>query len=187
MRVVLPPHRLPFLRLAVGAAALAVTASCSAAPAPPQAAPAPAAAATAAPDAGHGAGHGGAGHGADGAGAVGLYAVQSGPLGVVTTDADGHIVYRHDADTPTSSACTGACAQVWLPIVVPPGAEPELLGVDPGDVGRLERPEGSQLTLAGWPLYHRADDDGGLTDAGEHGADGVWFAITPDGERATAP
>lgn len=156
----LPTH----LRSLAVAGLLALTA-CGAAPAAP---PPPAA------HSGHGAG-------------VGLYAVQSGPLGVVTTDADGHIVYRHDADTPTSSACTGACAQVWLPIVVPPGAEPELLGVDPGDVGRLERPEGSQLTLAGWPLYHRADDDGGLTDAGEHGADGVWFAITPDGERATAP
>ena len=182
MQVVLPTRPSPPLRLAVAAAALAVVTSCSASPAPPQ--PAPPGPASAAPA---DAGHGGTGHSAHGSGAVGLYAVQSGPLGVVTTDADGHIVYRHDADTPTSSACTGECAQIWLPLVVPAGEEPELLGIDPEEVGRLDRPEGSQLTLAGWPLYHRADDDGGLTDAGAHGADGAWFAITPDGERATAP
>lgn len=119
---------------------------------------------------------------------VGLYAVQSGPLGVVATDTDGHLLYRSDADSadPPTSTCTGDCAVTWLPLTVADGAEPELLGVDEELVGRLPRPDGDdQLTLAGWPLYHHVDDTGGLTDTGQNGADGTWFAVTPTGEKVT--
>jgi hypothetical protein len=52
-------------------------------------------------------------------------------------------------------------------------------------VGRLPRAEGDQLTLAGWPLYRHRDDTGGLLDAGQNGADGTWFAVTPTGEKAS--
>ncbi|MHA6781580.1 hypothetical protein ACVGOW_11375 [Pseudonocardia saturnea] len=118
--------------------------------------------------------------------AVGLYAVQSGPLGVVATDSEGHLLYRSDADTadPPTSTCTGDCAATWIPLVVADDAEPELLGVDEELVGRLERAEGDQLTLAGWPLYRHRDDTGGLLDAGRHGAEDTWFAITPSGGKA---
>jgi predicted lipoprotein with Yx(FWY)xxD motif len=118
-----------------------------------------------------------------------LYAVQSGPLGVVATDGSGHLMYRSDADgaDPSTSNCTGPCAQTWLPVLVAAGQEPELLGVDPGVVGRFTRPEGtSQLTIAGWPLYRHRDDQGGLQSAGQNGADGIWFAVTPTGDKATA-
>lgn len=178
MQVVLPTRLRPLL----AGAALLLAAACSA-PVPPAAAPlSPAAAAEA-----HGGGHAGAesappgGHG-HGSGA-GLYAVQSGPLGVVTTDPEGRLVYMNTGDTPTSSACTDACAQEWLPVLLPEGVEPELLGIDPELVGQLPRPEGVQLTLGGHPLYHRADDLGGLTDAARHGAGGTWFAIDPYGEQ----
>ncbi|GAA3240199.1 hypothetical protein GCM10017691_42010 [Pseudonocardia petroleophila] len=157
----LPPH---LSRVLAAAGLLALTA-CGAAPAP------------AAPPAGH------SGH----AGGVGLYAVQSGPLGVVATDTDGHLLYRSDADSadPPTSTCTGECTRTWVPLTVADGAEPELLGVDEELVGRLARPDGDdQLTLAGWPLYHHVDDTGGLTDAGRNGADGIWFAVTPTGEKA---
>lgn len=156
---------LPAPRLLAVAGLLALTA-CGVAP-PPAAPPGPGPAA-----------HGGA--------AVGLYAVQSGPLGVITTDAEGHLLYRSDADTadPPASACTGGCTDTWIPLVVPGGAEPELLGVDEALVGRLPRAEGDQLTLGGWPLYRHRDDDGGLLDAGRHGAEGTWFAITPAGGKA---
>jgi hypothetical protein len=43
----------------------------------------------------------------------------------------------------------------------------------------------SQLTLAGWPLYRHRDDDGMLATAGQNGADGMWFVVTPKGEKAT--
>lgn len=159
----LPTH----LSRSLAVAGLLALAACGTAPAPASAPP---------PAAAH------SGH-AEG---VGLYAVQSGPLGVVATDAQGHLLYRSDADSadPPASACTGDCAATWLPLVVADGAEPELLGVDEALVGRLPRAEGDQLTLAGWPLYRHRDDTGGLADAGLNGADGTWFAVTPTGEKA---
>ncbi|MBW0135199.1 hypothetical protein [Pseudonocardia abyssalis] len=162
----LPTH----LSRSLAVAGLLALTACGAAPAP---------AAPAAAPAGAHSGH---------TGGVGLYAVQSGPLGVVATDTDGHLLYRSDADSadPPTSTCTGACAQTWLPLTVADGAEPELLGVDEERVGRLPRPDGDdQLTLAGWPLYHHVDDTGGLTDTGQNGADGTWFAVTPTGEKVT--
>jgi predicted lipoprotein with Yx(FWY)xxD motif len=174
-------------RLAVIVATVAVGVACGqpAAPAPP-ADPAPAAS----EGGGHG-GHGG-GHRSHGSGAVGteLWRVATGPLGVVVTDGDGHYVYRSDRDSadPPTSTCTDACADTWHPLVVEPGEDPTLLGIEPSTIGTLARTDGTtQLTLAGWPLYLRAGEPGGLRDAGSNGADGVWFAITPEGGKASAP
>ena len=183
MRVVLPTRLVLLARLFVTVAVLGVLAACAAAPEP---APPPAAAAAAGEA--HGGGHGGGAEGAPAGGhghgsGAGLYAVQSGPLGVVTTDPEGRLVYMNTGDTPTSSSCTGACAEEWLPVLRPEGVELELLGVDPELVGQLPRPEGVQLTLGGHPLYHRADDVGVLADAARQGEDGVWFVIDPYGEQ----
>jgi predicted lipoprotein with Yx(FWY)xxD motif len=130
--------------------------------------------------------HGG-GHEAHSGGAS-LWAVQSGPLGVVLTDGAGHVLYRSDADSaePSTSACTGPCAETWIPVVVAPDQELDLAGVDDELVGRMPRADGAtQLTLAGWPLYRHRDDDGLLATTGQHGAEGSWFAVTPTGEKAT--
>jgi len=160
---------------------------------PEQDAPEPAAPPTEAQHGGHGAhggGHGGhgGGHGAHGGGGGELWAVQSGPLGVVVTDGGGHLLYRSDADRadPPTSTCVDACTQTWIPAVVEPDQELELAGVDNELIGRLQRPDGTtQLTLAGWPLYRHRDDDGTLGSAGQHGVDGTWFVVTPKGEKAT--
>jgi predicted lipoprotein with Yx(FWY)xxD motif len=165
-------------------AALLGAAACANEPATP-ADPPPA---SAAPE-GHG-GHGGHGaHGADGAPAPALFAVQTGPLGVVATDGSGRLLYRSDADRtdPPTSNCAGPCAETWIPVVADPGQELELAGVKQDVVGRFQRPDGTtQLTLAGWPLYRYRDDDGSLETAGQNGADGSWFVVTPTGEKATA-
>ncbi len=188
MQVVLPTHVSQLIRGLATVGVLGAVAACGApAPAePPEPAPAAAQSDATAPggaeaggaEAGGASGHG---HGS----LSGLYAVQTGPLGVIATDGEGRIVYRRDTDTPTTSTCTDACAEEWLPVLAPEGRELELLGVDEELVGLLARPEGRQLTLAGWPLYHRADDSGLLDSTGRNGAEGIWFAITPDGEKAT--
>jgi predicted lipoprotein with Yx(FWY)xxD motif len=166
-------------RLAVIVATVGVAVACGQPAAPAPTAPAPTASES-------------GGHGAHGAGPVGmeLWRVRTGPLGVVVTDGEGHYVYRSDRDRPDppTSTCTDACAETWHPLVVEPGKEPVLLGIEPSTIGSLERADGTtQLTLAGWPLYLRAGEPGGLRDAGSNGADGVWFAITPDGGKASAP
>lgn len=116
-----------------------------------------------------------------------LWAVQSGPLGVVVTDGGGLPIYRYDRDgtKPPTSACTGACTKEWPPVVLSGDNQPELDGIDPALVGTLQRPDGlRQLTLAGWPLYRHAGDDGNLTAVYGNGADGSWFAISPNGGHA---
>ncbi|SHL17776.1 Predicted lipoprotein with conserved Yx(FWY)xxD motif [Pseudonocardia thermophila] len=127
-----------------------------------------------------------AGHSGHDSGLPELWAVQSGPLGVVTTDGAGRLLYRSDADsaTPPTSNCTGPCTETWKPVLLPEGQEPALLGVDRSKVGQLTRPDGTvQLTLGGWPLYYNATDEPGLTTAGHHGENG-WSVITPTGEKA---
>ena len=117
-----------------------------------------------------------------------LYAVQTGPLGIILTDGSGHLIYRSDADRadPPTSACTDQCLQTWIPVTAPPDQELDLAGVKEEQVGRMQRADGtSQLTLAGWPLYRNRDDDGSLATAGQNGADGTWFVVTPQGEKAT--
>jgi predicted lipoprotein with Yx(FWY)xxD motif len=168
------------------ALALGLAAACGGASAPASptvASPAPAASDGAA-DGQAGMGHSGHQMG-EGDGSVQLYAVQSGPLGVVVTDGEGRLVYgsEQDANDPPTSRCSGACAQEWLPVVVPPGQEPELLGVAAEKVGRVARDDGSsQLTLGGWPVYVNKDDDGQLT-APAPDAHGAWFVMTPQGNK----
>ena len=118
---------------------------------------------------------------------VELWAVQSGPLGVVVTDGGGLPIYRYDRDgtKPPTSACTGDCTQQWPPVVLSGNNQPELDGVDPALVGTLQRPDGQrQLTLAGWPLYRHTGDDGGLATTYGNGLDKAWYAISPSGDRA---
>jgi predicted lipoprotein with Yx(FWY)xxD motif len=173
-------------------AVLGLTTACGGGSAPPapSAATAPAGGAAAASQAA--AGHAmpgmeSGGHAMPGMGSGGLelYAVQTGPLGVVVTDGEGRLVYGSEQDMtdPPMSMCTGTCAQEWQPLVVPAGQEPDLLGVDEDKVGRVAREDGSsQLTLGGWPVYVNRHDDGGLK-AVAPGAHGAWFAMTPQGQR----
>lgn len=123
-------------------------------------------------------------HGGDG---LQLWATQTASLGIVTLDGAGRILYRSDADSnnPPASNCTGDCTQHWVPVTVRDGQEPELLGIKHDRVGTLRRADGAlQVTLAGWPLYTVAGDQGAHDGTGSNGADGTWFAITPTGEKA---
>lgn len=123
-----------------------------------------------------------------GSGGLQLWATQTPALGTITLDGAGRIAYRSDADgnNPPVSRCTGECAQRWVPLTVPDGQEPDLLGIKPAHVGTLRREDGAlQVTLAGWPLYTAAGDQGGHDDTGANGAEGMWFAVTPTGEKVT--
>ncbi|GAA3228569.1 hypothetical protein GCM10017691_19850 [Pseudonocardia petroleophila] len=169
-------------RLVLVVALAAAASGCAAeASAPPLATPAQAA---------PGASSGEQTDGHSAAGEAVLYAVQSGPLGVVVTDGDGRLLYRSEADStaPPTSRCTDGCSASWQPFAVGSGQQPVLLGVDPAVVGSLIRSDGTtQVTLAGWPLYRDPADQGGLTDSGRHGEDDQWFVVTPTGDRAAAP
>jgi predicted lipoprotein with Yx(FWY)xxD motif len=104
-------------------------------------------------------------------------------IGPIVTDDDMFTLYRSDRDTaaPPTSRCTGPCAATWQPVLV--GDKVIFDGGDPSLVGTLVRPDGTkQLTLKGWPLYRYAGDrfEG---DTNGEGVDGVWSAITPNGNK----
>ena len=43
-------------------------------------------------------------------------------VGTVLTTASGLTLYRFTEDTPGTSACTGACAKIWPPLLASKGA-----------------------------------------------------------------
>ncbi|GAA3869372.1 hypothetical protein GCM10022243_38600 [Saccharothrix violaceirubra] len=108
-----------------------------------------------------------------------------GDLGTVLTDKDGMTLYRFDKDTakPAKSNCEGDCAAKWPPLLVQ--GDFEVRGVDRSLVGTVDRPEGKQLTVAGWPLYTFVDDKV-CGDAKGQGVGGTWFVANPQGGKAGA-
>jgi predicted lipoprotein with Yx(FWY)xxD motif len=113
-----------------------------------------------------------------------LATAQSASLGTIVTDSKGKTVYLYTKDTasPSTSNCSGQCAQNWPPVPASGGA---VQGIDKSLVGSVTRADGTkQMTLNGWPLYEFAGDSAS-GDVNGQGKGGVWFAVTPSGAKAT--
>jgi predicted lipoprotein with Yx(FWY)xxD motif len=99
-------------------------------------------------------------------------------LGMVLTDGAGFTVYWFAADTATTSACSGACAAAWPPLIgVPQAAFGVKLG---GKLGEIMRSNGQmQATYDGHPLYLFAGDTspGEVNGNGINGFGALWWAI----------
>ena len=104
-----------------------------------------------------------------------------GSLGTVLVTADGRTLYRLTTDTPTSSSCTGGCAQLWPPLTVAVGTIPRAASGLTGTVRTIARSDGSlQVTYQGHPLYTYAQDTT-TSDALGQGVGGVWFIVDANG------
>jgi predicted lipoprotein with Yx(FWY)xxD motif len=109
-------------------------------------------------------------------------------IGRILVNSQGHTLYLFKADQGTKSACTGACAGAWPPLLVK--GKPTLgKGIDAALVSMAARPEGTtQLTYDGHPLYLFAHDQ----KAGETNGQGVsafgarWFALNSAGNQVSA-
>jgi len=99
-------------------------------------------------------------------------------LGPVLTNAQGLTVYWFAKDTATSSACSGACAAAWPPVIGMPQAAS---GVKlTGKLGEIKRADGSiQATYDGHPLYLFAGDSkpGQVNGNAVDGFGALWYAI----------
>jgi predicted lipoprotein with Yx(FWY)xxD motif len=117
---------------------------------------------------------------ADGQPAAATVAVADNPAqGSILVDGQGRTLYLFEQDKGTTSACTGACAQVWpaLTAAAPTagtGADASLLGTASGQVTQ-------QVTYGGHLLYTYSGDaaPGDVKGVGIPG----WYPVNPSGAK----
>jgi predicted lipoprotein with Yx(FWY)xxD motif len=99
-------------------------------------------------------------------------------LGRILVDSKGITLYDFVEDKGASSACYGACAALWPPLlttgkaVAGPGVKASLLGTTKRKDGKLE------VTYGGHPLYYFKGDTSPDETKGQ-GLQGVWYILGP--------
>jgi predicted lipoprotein with Yx(FWY)xxD motif len=92
-------------------------------------------------------------------------------------------VYMFEADKGGTSACSGACAQLWPPVIT--SGEPATEGgAIASKLSTITRSDGSkQVTYDGHPLYYFVKDSatGETHGQGVDGFGGHWYVLAPDG------
>ncbi len=109
-------------------------------------------------------------------------------LGRILVDSHGRTLYLFAKDKNGKSACSGACAAYWPPLIASgkphaiSGAKASLLGTTRRSDGRL------QVTYRHHPLYRYAGDSGtGQTNGqGLNESGGVWWVLSPAGNKITS-
>ena len=115
--------------------------------------------------------------------------VSNSSLGKILVNSQGRTLYLFRADVGTKSACTGACATAWPPLLAtgnPTGGS----GLTASKLGTTTRSDGShQVTYNGHPLYLFAKDKkpGDVMGQGVTAFGAAWFALTPSGNQASSP
>jgi predicted lipoprotein with Yx(FWY)xxD motif len=92
-------------------------------------------------------------------------------------------VYLFEADKTGKSACSGACAVAWPPVL---GTAKASNGAQSSDLGTIKRSGGAlQVTYKGHPLYWFIKDKDGEDAYGQglkaFGAG--WYVLTPSGKK----
>ena len=101
---------------------------------------------------------------------------------------DGMTLYLFEADTGTTSTCSGDCARNWPPLTTT-GNATGTMGASSSMLGTTTRDDGStQVTYNGHPLYLYTGD----TAAGQANGEGInhfgglWYAVTTAGHGRDA-
>jgi predicted lipoprotein with Yx(FWY)xxD motif len=112
----------------------------------------------------------------------------SSSLGKILVDAQGRTLYLFQADAGTTSACSGACATAWPPLVTT-GNPTVGSGVKQSLLATSKRADGAvQVTYSGHPLYlFKGDTASGQTNGqGSTGFGALWYAVSAAGNAITA-
>jgi predicted lipoprotein with Yx(FWY)xxD motif len=112
-------------------------------------------------------------------------AVAKSPLGRILVDSKGITLYDFVKDKGTTSACYGACAALWPPLITKgkpiagAGVRASLLGTTKRKDGKLE------VTYKGHPLYYFVTDTkpGQTTGQGVNQFGGPWWVLSPAGKE----
>ncbi|HEX7308009.1 hypothetical protein [Lentzea sp.] len=105
-------------------------------------------------------------------------------LGKVVADRDQYTLYLNTEDDAVPTCVEPQCTLVWPPLLAA-GGKIEAPGLDQGLLGTVKRPDGlEQVTIAGHPV-HRYVDDEQAGDTTGHGVDDRWYAVAPNGSKAS--
>jgi predicted lipoprotein with Yx(FWY)xxD motif len=122
-------------------------------------------------------------------GASATVGVSKSSLGSILVNSNGHTLYLFKADVGARSACSGACAVAWPPLLAT-GKPTAGTGLTASKLGTITRSGGKQqVTYNGHPLYLFIKDKkpGQTTGQGVTAFGAAWFALTPTGIQASAP
>jgi predicted lipoprotein with Yx(FWY)xxD motif len=114
--------------------------------------------------------------------------VANSSLGSILVDSTSRTLYLFKADVGTTSACTGACATAWPPLLAP-GTPTAGAGLTASELGTIIRSDGSrQVTYNGHPLYLYVGDKkpGDVNGQGVIAFGAAWYALTPAGNQISA-
>jgi predicted lipoprotein with Yx(FWY)xxD motif len=111
----------------------------------------------------------------------------NGNLGKIIVDSNGDTVYLFQKDTGGKSACSGACATAWPPLIAT-GKPTVSGGLSDGKVSTTRRSDGkSQVTYAGHPLYRYQGDSkpGDASGQGLNAFGASWYVVSSSGAAVT--
>jgi predicted lipoprotein with Yx(FWY)xxD motif len=119
-------------------------------------------------------------------GAAAVATAKVGDLGTVLVNSNGMTLYLFEADTGSTSTCTGECAGIW-PALTTTGAPTGTMGASSSKLGTTTRDDGTtQVTYNGHPVYLYSGD----TAAGQANGEGInhfgglWYAVSTAGTAA---
>ena len=121
---------------------------------------------------------------ADAAGSATVHARHA-KIGTYVVDAKGMSLYLFEKDKGRKSACYGACAKVWSPLIVK-GKPTAGSGLKASLLSTITRTGGAkQVTYGGHPLYHYDDDKkAGQTNGQGASAFGAkWYVVGTAGKK----
>lgn len=109
----------------------------------------------------------------------------SGKTVTILTNAQGMTLYYFTPDTSTATACTGACASSWPPLLFTDSGSPTAATKLPGELEVYANANGKQVIYNDHPLYtFSGDSSAGQTNG--QGVGGKWFVATTDLAKNTA-
>jgi predicted lipoprotein with Yx(FWY)xxD motif len=105
-------------------------------------------------------------------------------LGRILVDGSGRTLYLFMKDKHGKSACAGACAAGWPPLLTN-GRPKAAHGVSQKLLGTTIRKSGRQVTYAGHPLYRYAGDSkaGQTNGEGSKAFGAAWYVLAPNGHK----
>ena len=110
-------------------------------------------------------------------------------LGANLTDAAGRALYLFEKDAGGKSACDGACAQGWPPLLTT-GTPAVGAGVSASLLGTVKRADGTvQVTYASHPLYYFVGDTqpGDIKGEDVNAFGAGWYLVSPAGKKIEKP